>query len=80
MSIYGALGMILGVVLGFALYSLCESLINYLKRDKRPKEGTTYTVKKKGAYYGWSGVVEHHQDGKHFMIFTGSAWLCNIKP
>lgn len=46
-----------------------------------PKEGTTYTYNKKGsAYNGETGVVSHHNRRTKFMIFTGSSWLCNIKP
>lgn len=46
-----------------------------------PKEGTTFTINdKRSAYNGMSGIVHHHLDGEHFMIYTGTAWLCNIKP
>lgn len=76
--------MICGLALAIGLYALCEyvaeRLANFHKRDRRPPEGSIYTHKKRGAYNGMTGVVHHHGDGKHFMINTGSSWLCNIKP
>lgn len=51
------------------------------KRRSLPKEGSIYTHDKKGsAYDGMTGVVHHHDCGAAFMIYTGDAWLCNIKP
>ena len=52
-----------------------------LKRRSLPAEGGIYTVNEKGsAYNGMTGVVHHSDCGTTFMIFTGNAWLCNIKP
>lgn len=52
-----------------------------LKRNSLPKEGSIYTHNKKGnAYNGMAGVVHYHDCGTAFMIYTGDAWLCNIKP
>ena len=55
--------------------------IHGVVRSYLPEEGSTYTRNKVGSVYnGMTGVVYHHDCGTRFMIFTGSSWLCNIKP
>ncbi len=52
-----------------------------LKRKSLPEEGNIYTHNKKGSVYnGMTGVVHHCGCGTTFDIYTGDAWLCNIKP
>lgn len=51
------------------------------KEKQLPPEGSIYTHNKQGsAYNGMSGVVKHHNDGKHFMILCATSTLTNIKP
>lgn len=55
---------------------------NIFKRKIKqlPPEGSIYThIKKDSAYNGMSGIVEHHADGKAFMIKTETSVLVNIK-
>ena len=58
------------------------SIFSLFKRKKElPLEGSTYTIKdKKSAYYGMTGIVEHHLDKERFMINCGHCWVVNIKP
>jgi len=55
------------------------SIFRNLFKKPLPAEGSTYTHKKRGAYYGMKGIVEHHLGGDRFLIHTGSSTLCNIK-
>ena len=42
-----------------------------------PKEGSyiELPVKYQFSTYIWKGIVEHHSDGKHYMIKTGTSVL-----
>lgn len=58
-----------------------KRLLSFFNRPKPlPEEGSFYTHKKPGAYFGMSGIVHHHLDKRAFMLFTGNSWLVNIKP
>jgi len=47
-----------------------------------PPEGSyiELPVKYQFSTYIWKGIVEHHSDGKHYLIKTGTSTLCCIKP
>lgn len=58
-----------------------KHILFLIRRMSLPKEGTTHTHKRSGnAYSGFTGVVSHHDRKDAYMLYSGSAWLVNIKP
>lgn len=54
----------------------------YRKNKELPPEGSyiELPVKYQVGTYIWKGIVQHHNDGRHYAIKTETSILCCIKP